>query len=202
MPKIGILAYGSLIDNPGPEIEPHIADRLPDVQTPFSIEFARSSDGRNGAPTLVPVTDGGSPVSATVLVLTEEISLKAAQDMLWRRETCNVGSERPYQPPANPTENTVLIDQFNNLDEVDVLLSTRIGSNIPELSARRLAELAIESARAKAETEGRDGISYLLSAKSNGLSTPLMADYEAEILAITEAPTLEEALAICKDEGV
>ncbi len=55
--------------------------------TPFEIEYARSSSGRNGAPTLVPVPDGkGSKVNAKILVLKDEVSLQKAKDILYRRE--------------------------------------------------------------------------------------------------------------------
>lgn len=83
MPAIGILAYGSLIDDPGVEIEPYIEARIQDIETPFSIEFARSSATRDGAPTVVPVEDGGAPVKAQILVLNNQIDLKNAEDLLW-----------------------------------------------------------------------------------------------------------------------
>ena len=41
---------------------------------------------------------------------------------------------------------------------------------------------------------GRDGISYLIAAKENGIETALSADYEAEILKKTKCASLEEAL--------
>jgi hypothetical protein len=41
---------------------------------------------------------------------------------------------------------------------------------------------------------GRDGISYLLDAKRNGIVTPLSAPYELEILRRTETTTLGDAL--------
>ena len=53
---IGILAYGSLIDDPGDEIKPLVKQKIEGVETPFAIEFARSSKSRNGAPTLIPVS--------------------------------------------------------------------------------------------------------------------------------------------------
>src|SRR3954447_17111626 len=56
-PKVGILAYGSLIDNPGAEIEAALISREADILTPFGVEFARSSSKGSGAPTLVPVRD-------------------------------------------------------------------------------------------------------------------------------------------------
>ena len=41
---------------------------------------------------------------------------------------------------------------------------------------------------------GRDGISYLLDAKRNGIVTPLSAPYELEILRRTETTRLGDAL--------
>ena len=58
-PSIGILAFGSLINSPGAEIEAALIGRKLNVCTPFGVEFARSSIGRGGAPTLVPVQQGG-----------------------------------------------------------------------------------------------------------------------------------------------
>lgn len=60
MTRIAILAYGSLIEDPGKELQPLISERIEDVETPFSIEFARSSRSRDGGPTLVPVEVGGA----------------------------------------------------------------------------------------------------------------------------------------------
>lgn len=51
------------------EIEGTIVDRKSGVMTPFAVEFARKSIKRGGAPTLVPVADGGSPVLAQILIL-------------------------------------------------------------------------------------------------------------------------------------
>jgi hypothetical protein len=48
--SVGILAYGSLIDNPGREIEAALVGRKPNVRTPFGVEFGRSSIKRGGAP--------------------------------------------------------------------------------------------------------------------------------------------------------
>lgn len=40
---VGILAFGSLIDDPGKELAPVIVMRKPNVLTPFGVEFARSN---------------------------------------------------------------------------------------------------------------------------------------------------------------
>ena len=46
--SIGILAYGSLIQEPGCEIAPAIVRRI-SCRTPFKVEYARKSNSRNGA---------------------------------------------------------------------------------------------------------------------------------------------------------
>jgi hypothetical protein len=61
------------------------------------------------------------------------------------------------------------------------------------LTATRLAELAVESARVR--QDGSDGISYLMNAKKCGIQTPLSPDYEKEILRLTDKASLEAALA-------
>ena len=65
--SLGILAFGSLIDNPGAEIEAALVGRKLKIRTPFGVEFARSSTKRGGAPTLVPMEQGGTPVVANSL---------------------------------------------------------------------------------------------------------------------------------------
>jgi len=61
----GIFAFGSLITDPEPELQPNIALRIK-VKTPFPVEYARISRTRGGAPTLVP-HECGAPVLAEVL---------------------------------------------------------------------------------------------------------------------------------------
>lgn len=90
------------------------------------------------------------------------------------------------------TENSILIDRILDLPNYDVVLSTRIGANINPLTAEKLAQLAIDSARYI--KNGRDGISYLIAAKRNGIGTPLSGPYELEILRQLGVKTLEEAL--------
>ena len=51
--RIGILAYGSLIDEPGLEIEQLIIHRI-NCLTPFKVEYARKSGTRGDGPTLIP----------------------------------------------------------------------------------------------------------------------------------------------------
>lgn len=69
---IGILAYGSLINNPGPELEKVIVTIL-DTTTPFGIEYGRKSVKRGGAPTLTISRTGGIRANAKILVLDSKI---------------------------------------------------------------------------------------------------------------------------------
>jgi len=194
MGGIGILAYGSLIDDPGSEIESATVRRIERARTPFKVEYARSSRGRGGGPTLVPVEEGGAPVDAVILVLREDISEYQAADMLWRRETNQVGSGRNYSPAANPGRNAVVVERLSDFRGVGVVLYTRIAGNIEPLTANRLGELAIASAQSAEVPTGRDGISYLIAAKKNSIVTPLTAEYEKEILRRAGVRTLEDAV--------
>jgi hypothetical protein len=188
--SVGILAYGSLIAKPGWEIEEAIVDLKTDVLTPFSVEFARKSVNRGGAPTLVPVAVGGSPVLGQILIL--NISEQEAKDRLWRREINKVGQGGHYRHSTNPGPNTLVIDRHENFGGISVVLSARFPATISPLTVQHLAELAIESARR--EGGGRDGISYLMEAKQNGIVTTLSEPYEQEILRQTETRNLPDAL--------
>jgi hypothetical protein len=141
--SVGILAFGSLIDSPGAEIEAAIVGLKKNVRTPFAVEFARSSGSRAGAPTLVPVRQGGSPVSAEILVL--NISAQEAKDRLWRREIDKVGQRGHYREHPNPGPNTLIIDQHNDLAGIATVLAARFAATIEPLTAEHLAELAIAS---------------------------------------------------------
>lgn len=196
MSNIGILAYGSLICDPGEEIQAVIDNLIEDVKTPFKVEFLRSSKCRDGAPTLVPVEESsnyGSCVKAKILVLKEDISEKEAYDMLYRRERNKVGSKKKYPKPAHPNPNEVYIKEIEDFHGVKIVLYTEIGKNIDNPIPKELACLAIKSACSKAGKQRRDGISYLYDAKCSGIKTPLMAKYEKEVLQKTKTKTLREA---------
>ena len=199
MPKsIGILAYGSLISNPGHEIASATTDTIKNVQTPFKVEFARTSTSRAGAPTLVPVDQGGAQVNAWIFVV--NVDEQEATNRLYRREIDAVGDlTKTYREPKNPGMNRVLVRRAENLGGIDVVLYTKIGANIDDLSAAKLAELAIASA-AKL-SNGRDGISYLKSAMDNGIETALSKAYADEIMRRLEVSSLEDALAKARKPG-
>ena len=188
---IGILAYGSLLDDPGVELAGTV-QRVDDAETPFRVEFARSSRTRDGGPTLVPVTTGGTQVSAGVLVLKDSISKESACDMLYRRETQQVGAAVSYSRRTRHWIHTLV-----DWGEVDVCLYTAFEPNIhpSERSAENLAQLAIKSASCAAGMTRRDGISYLEKVKQRGVETLLMRNYEEEILSQSDAHSLADAWA-------
>jgi len=93
--RVGILAFGSLVHNPGPEIQAKIATRIK-TNTPFPVEYGRySAKTRCGAPTLVPHPQG-SPVAAEILVLDDDVTVEEATNMLWQRETGKIGTSETY----------------------------------------------------------------------------------------------------------
>lgn len=192
---VGILAYGSLIDDPGDELTPVIMEVIRDVTTPFPVEYGRTSSSRGGAPTLVPHPDGAA-VCAAILVVTA--SIDDATNMLWRRETRTSDRTRRY-PGARPDRpNAVKVESLTALAGIDVVLYTSIGANVAPLTADHLAELAVASV-GKAEL-GKDGISYLSAAKANGIVTPLSLKYEEAILLITGTYNLADALASLRSD--
>lgn len=202
MCDIGILAYGSLIEDPGKEITPLIRKRIVGVQTPFHIEFARSSLTRDGAPTVVPVEIGGASAQAAILVLNEEVSIEKAKDLLWRRETRNECTDKHYKKPLSSGPNKMVVEELLKFGGVNTVLYTKLEPNIKDVTPEYLAELAIKSAKSDSGKKGKDGISYLISLKRQGIATPLMLRYEETILAKTGTRSLEDALArICGEKA-
>lgn len=182
---VGILAFGSIAEEPGTELAAAVARRI-EVQTPFAVEFARSSRTRDGAPTLVPVSEGGARVSATVLVLNDSVTQADARAILYRRET-----RRPHNKDAG--SRVGWIAQLTDFGGTSTCLYTALPVNIHPLTAGKLAELALRSAAAPAGAEHRDGISYLQQQKRRGLMTPLMPAYERAVLTITGVGDLADA---------
>jgi hypothetical protein len=184
--RIGILAFGSLLDDLGAEISIAVEQRIAPVTTPFNVEFVRKSSSRDGAPTLAPVDQGGGAVLGAVFVLKPGITLQDAIDMLWRRETNRAGTQARYDA-NHPGDVEVRTEK--GLAGVGEVLYAAPRANL-EADAKQLAELAIASAVATAGRDQRDGISYLINAKKNGIRTPLMGDYEKSILELTRQTDL------------
>jgi hypothetical protein len=176
--KIAILAFGSLLNEPGEEIAEKLAFRIK-TETPFPVEYARlSGQTRGGAPTLVR-HKAGNPVKAEILVLDETVSFDEARDMLWRRERRRVDSGDKYLEGTTP--NSILVRTITDNPWVENVHYTEFHDQgkIAEPTAANLARSAIESVT-KAEP-GMDGITYLMSNIASGIATPLTKDYEAEI---------------------
>ena len=191
--KIAILAYGSLIPNPGDELKKHITQVIHNVETPFNIEFSRTSKTRNNAPTLAVVEGYGSKVKGGLLELNQDIDLVNAESMLWRRETWEINSQKNYSPPQVVTVNTMVVERVYKFHGFDIVLYTKLGENLPNTNAKDLAKLAIASAKSESGNQKRDGISYLIDVIAYGISTPLMAEYEYEILRQTKSKNLNDA---------
>ena len=187
---VGILAYGSLLSAPDVEIKHAWVDTIKKVETPFHVEFARKSRERGNAPTLVPVKDGGATVAGSIYVL--NVPEDEGAHILYRQEINRVGSKKRYDPVAATKPGFVKVRRLCRFRGVDVVLYTEIEANINPLTAKSLARLAIRSV-ARAD-KGRDGISYLIDAKRNGIETPLADGYEAEILRQSGRASLEESL--------
>ncbi|PJB20930.1 MAG: hypothetical protein CO114_08060 [Euryarchaeota archaeon CG_4_9_14_3_um_filter_38_12] len=178
--RIGIFAYGSLINDAGPEITPHIVKKI-DRDAPKPVEYARSSSSRGGAPTLV-FYDKGAIVKGKILVLDLDNSKKnidKAKEWLRKRE-------------GNTCPKYIKIMQ---MDDFETVLYCDIPSNINPLVSDKLAELAIESVK-KCKVEGvpeKNGVRYLINSINNNIVTPLTKEYMNKILQKTNSSTLEEA---------
>jgi cation transport regulator ChaC len=191
---IGILAFGSLIDNPEKEISDVEIERVL-CETPFKVEFARTSATRSNAPTLIPVEIGGEKVNAVIIVIDPKTDINAAKSILWRRELHKTDLTENYLHSANPGPNKVVVKTLTDFMSVQTVLYTSIGSNISQkLTGELLAEFSINSILAKAGQEEKDGLRYLLSAKRNGIATLLSEEYENQILRKTNTNSLEEAI--------
>ena len=189
--KLGILAFGSLIDDPGGEIQSKIIMRIK-TTTPFPVEFGRySGRTRGGAPTLVK-HDAGDPVSAEILVFDDSVSFDEAEEMLYRRERRRVGSSEKYVRRTD--KDSVLVEAYTELPSVASVLYTDFWreGKVEQPNAVELATHAIESVK-KADP-GMDGITYLMNAMAAGIRTPLTEAYSEEILRRSKTNSLREAL--------
>jgi len=191
---IGILAYGSLITHPGPEIESVLDHMIPDVLTPFPVEYARRSQSRAGAPTLVPVPfDCGTPVKAVVLVLKKYTRKKKAQNFLYRRELHKEGDPKVFYDDQvqRQKRDALVIETMKNQFGLSVIYYTALKPNFTEIldtkltqeqKAELLARAAIDSLTQETYGKGMDGIQYLADNIEAGVVTTLTEPYEQAIV--------------------
>lgn len=194
--KVSILPFGSLINDPGPELEPLIT-RTTDINTPFGVEYGRLSRSRGGAPTLVP-HPLGEPVRAMVLHLLPSVSLDEARNVLWRRERRKEFTSEAYIEGYGV--NTVLVRVVESPDALRLLYTDFTAAGKITLPTSDLLANAAISSVLQTE-EGLDGISYLMNALSNGISTRLTQSYEKAVLEKTGTQSLAEALGTLRRLG-
>ncbi|GAG54782.1 unnamed protein product, partial [marine sediment metagenome] len=153
---------------------------------------------RDNAPTLIPVDNEatGKKVKGVVIVLNNEITLKDAKSVLWRRE-CHINDKsKTYRRPDNPTSKHVLVEECENFCGVENVIYTSFifQDEYRDLTPEKLTDFAIKSILSEAGKKGNDGIRYLLSAKNKGIKTKLSDDYEKAILKKTKVNSLNEAI--------
>jgi len=190
--NVGLLVYGPMLDDLGPEIKSAIKKRITDIHTPFKVELARKNTTYGGAPELVPVSTGGAHIKADLLVLKNTITENQAIDMLYRRENHLEGTKKTYKKPQHPTSNTFVIKTLPNFYGVNKVFYPSIGRNINQITPKKLAQLTIDSVF-NAEEKGTDGFTYLMNLKKHGIITPMVEACEEEILNQTFSTSLWES---------
>ncbi len=201
MQRIGLLAYGSLRWHPKELREALDPEGAMVVETPFPIEFARTSNRRGGCPTLIPVESGGARVAAELIPFQVGLSVAEAQTRVWRRELLR--TDGTYDRNRNPGRDKVYVEPIEqHYEGFDVVLSVGIASNIDHLDEETLADLAIASARAPAGERREDGITYLIETKKQGIKTPLLPAYENAILRRLSVASLEQAWSAARSSSV
>jgi hypothetical protein len=181
---------------PGRELEGvlDLGSRVDGVETPFNVEFARSTRSRGGAPTLVPVAEGGAHVFGAIFPFRERLLAHEAQTLVWRREVRRSNGEHDAERNADHPDK-VFVDAHEALHAgFDFVLVVRIPPNIEPLNGEELASRAILSADTKFGLDRKDGISYLIGASDAGIETPLRRDYESAILRKLGTTSLGAAL--------
>jgi hypothetical protein len=174
--QVAIMAYGSLITQPGAGLKPLIVQRIP-CPTPFRVEYGRASRKWGGGPVLVPHRAGG-PVNGQLLVLQRGVSLGQAVELLAERE-------------GLPSGRGVVEVADAGLREGLAVIAASLPRNLPapDMAPLRLAERAVAST----SNGPLNGIAYLAQAVAAGIETPATVAYVAAVLALTGAASLEEA---------
>lgn len=170
--RLAVMAYGSLIVEPGPELESLIRARRP-ARTPFRVEYGRASARWGGGPVLVPHPEG-SNVDGVLLLLRDEVTLGEAVDVLARREA---------------TDPKHIVEAMLGVGVTALVADLPRNLNDREMEPAALARRAIESGAAGE----RNGVAYLRGALRAGIRTPRTLEYASEVCAQLGAGTLEQA---------
>lgn len=172
--RVAVMAYGSLLYDPGPELGPLIQERLP-RRTPFPVEYGRVSAKWGGGPVLVPHGDGGR-VEGALLVLTPACDLGKAVEALRVRE-------------GLPSPQGVVEVEAGDPELMVIAASLPRNLPLPDMTP---AELGRRAAKSVAHGE-LNGVAYLRGALEAGVETPRSRAYAREVLELAGADDLEEA---------
>jgi len=172
--QVAVLAYGSIVHTPGPEISAMV-DHCRPRRTPFPVEYGRASARWGHGPVLVPHRDGG-PVKGALLVLRRGVGLGDAVDALRARE-------------GLPTARGVVEVAAGDDDPGLTIIAAALPCNLApeEMDPRALAHRAALSVR----TGDRNGVAYLRGAVASGVETPLTRSYVSAVLELADASDLE-----------
>ncbi len=225
---VGILAYGSLLDDPGPELRAVLVGAPIAGTTKFGVAFARLSAARGGAPILTKVTGHrGVTVNAGILGLAPEVTMNDARAMLFRRDTHRASSALTgYEMQVGWIKVAVvggaageqhgrpavaLDDLFTPTDGARFgAITTVLYVDRPPIRGWRwwlkpgeLANRAIRSARGPAGEgdDPLDGITYLQEIIAAKLPAELTERYERAILRRLGADDLSEAWSLARAQA-
>jgi len=185
------------------------------VQTPFPVEYARRSQSRAGAPTLVPMPTGcGASVKAVVLVLKKYTRKKKAMNFLYRRELHREGDLKVFYDDQSQRKkrDALIIESLKNHCGLTVVYYAALKPTFIKIlddnpsqdeKADVLAEAAIASVTQETYKKELDGMQYLADNIEAGVITELTEDYRQALLEkVVSASNLHEArLIIAQERG-
>jgi hypothetical protein len=172
-PQIAIVAYGSLIYEPGEALAELVQETEP-CRTPFPVEYGRHSRKWGGGPVLT-VDPRGEPVDGLRMVLKPGLPLGRVIDVLALREG------------ISSAEGIIQIDQPGPLAHLTCALPRNLAT--ADMDPAALARRAASSVR----NGDLNGVAYLREAVQAGVRTARTDAYVAALLAISAAADLLEA---------
>jgi hypothetical protein len=161
-PQIAIVAYGSLIYEPGEALAELVQETEP-YRTPFSVEYGRQSKKWGGGPVLT-VDPRGEPVDGQRMILKPGLTLGEVIDVLAAREGI---------PSAH---GIIEIESPGALTELTCALPRN-------LEADDMAPAALAARAASSVSNGAlNGVAYLRGAVGVGVRTARTDEYVAALL--------------------